>query len=201
MSSSTLLAPMRNKSGASHFSAQLLFHDRQVFERLLGGADAARGFESDGGAGFFRVLANSSRHHQGGRQGGVHRFLSGGSLDEVGAGHHGDEAGAGDVVEIVQIASTEDDFHQFVPARCSKRRDLVIKRLPSPLHGVFALDDHIDFIGAGLDGAMNLRDALFHGREALGKIRGHRGDLDSRAVEFVQGRFYERVIDADRGDL
>ena len=44
---------------------------------------------------------------------------------------------------------------------------------------------------------VNLVDALFERREALGKIRGNGGHLDLSALQFAQRRLNELVVDAD----
>src|SRR5260370_27129799 len=86
---------------------RLVQHD-EVGDRLLGGADAARGLEPDGPARFTNEVADRLHHHQarGQGRGGLH--LAGGRLDEVGARGHGEDARAPDVVVRAELAGLED---------------------------------------------------------------------------------------------
>src|ERR1700676_101314 len=90
--------------------AQFFFHQDQPFKRLFGGANAAGGFESYGHAGGLGVFADGAGHDETDGQNRVHGFLAGGSLDEVGASHHGDETGAGDIAKSEQIAGAKNYF-------------------------------------------------------------------------------------------
>src|ERR1700739_2309178 len=56
--------------------AKLFLDQRQPLQRLLGGTNPAGGFEADGHAGFFGVLANGPGPHQSDRQRGIHGFFS-----------------------------------------------------------------------------------------------------------------------------
>jgi hypothetical protein len=96
--------------------AEFVLHHREVNERVLGLGDAAGGFvaDLDAGAGF--ILADRPDHCQRHRQGRVHRFFAGRGLDEIGSGHHADQAGAGDVAQSAKLARREDRFHMRVAA-------------------------------------------------------------------------------------
>ena len=85
----------------------------------------------------------------------------------------------------------ENHLHQPGRAGRFERGHFVVERLPVAFEHVRALDDHVDFVRAGFDRAVNLRDALLQRREAFRKIGGNRRHLDSRALQFVQRRLNE----------
>ena len=76
------------------------------------------------------VIANRSRHHDRRGNGGVYSFLAGGSFDEIGAGHHGHDAGARDIFKRLQFAGCQNHFHQLRLAGRLERGDFVVERLP-----------------------------------------------------------------------
>jgi hypothetical protein len=78
-------------------------------------------------------------------------LLAGGRLDEIGAGHHADEAGARDVRERGQLADTEDGLEVRGPARVAEGAHLVVERGPVAGEHVRARDHHVDLRGAGID--------------------------------------------------
>ena len=181
--------------------AQFVFHQREPFERLLCGANAASGFEAYGEAGLQCVFADSAGHYQTYGKSGVDGFFAGGGFDEVCAGHHGDDASAGDVAKSKEIAGAEDDFHVRGAACVFESSDLVVEGLPFCGEDVSACDDYVDFIGAGLDRSADFLDALGEGREAGGESSGDGGDSNAAAFEGAARGFYEDMIDADGGDF
>ena len=62
------LAPMRNRSGCIHVEAELLLHQDEPGERVLGRAQAARRLEADVDAGALAIIAQRPHHHQAHRQ-------------------------------------------------------------------------------------------------------------------------------------
>src|SRR6266513_3759838 len=106
--------------------AQLFLHQDQPVERLLGLANPARRLEPDGMSGALVVVADLSRHDHADGEGSVHGFLACGRLDEVGAGHHGDLAGARHSHERRQVAGAEDHLHVGWAARLPEGPHLVI---------------------------------------------------------------------------
>src|SRR3989475_1915102 len=82
--------PQPEPCGAEPLVAQFFLHEDEPLQRPLGAADPTRRLESDGVARLLEVLPDLARHHDADGQGGVHGFLAGGCLDEVGARHHGD---------------------------------------------------------------------------------------------------------------
>src|SRR5581483_5026746 len=152
-------------------------------------------------AGAFGVLADGTDHDPRNREGGVDGFLAGLGLDEVRAGHHGDDGGAGYVAEGEQVAGAEDGFHVGGPAGFLEGGDLVVEGVPLAVEDVGAGDDDIDLAGAGFDGAADLLDARFERREPGGEAGGDGGDRDSGAFESLDGGFDEEVVDADGADV
>src|SRR5581483_7155322 len=147
-------------------------------------------------AGAFGVLADGTDHDPRNREGGVDGFLAGLGLDEVRAGHHGDDGGAGYVAEGEQVAGAEDGFHVGGPAGFLEGGDLVVEGVPLAVEDVGAGDDDIDLAGAGFDGAADLLDARFERREPGGEAGGDGGDRDSGAFESLDGGFDEEALDA-----
>src|SRR5205807_3768098 len=128
--------------------AQLLFHEDEPVERLLRFADPARRLEPDGVAGALMVIADLPRHHHADREGGVHRLLARGRLDEVRARHHRDLAGARHVRQRREVAGAEDHLHVRLAARVPKGPNLVVQRLPVSGERMGSGDDHVDLAGA-----------------------------------------------------
>src|SRR5713101_1266302 len=110
--------------------AELFLHQDEPVERLFGLADPARRLEPDGVTGALVVVADLPRHDHAYGKGRVHGFLAGGRLDEVGAGHHGDLAGARHVHERREVAGAEDHLHVGVAACLPESAHLVVQRLP-----------------------------------------------------------------------
>ena len=132
---------------------------------------------------------------------GVGRLFAGGCFDEVGARHHGDEAGAGHVAQGQQIAGAQNDFHVRWAAGLLERGDLIVEFLPSSAEDVSPGDDDVDLVRSGLDRAANFGDALGHRRKASGKSRGNGRHSNAAAFERPRRRFDKAVIDANRRDL
>ena len=110
MSASMPLAPKRKRSDFSQQGPSSSFIRASHSRRLLGCADAASGFEAYGVACLVGVFADGAGHYYANWKSGVYWFFAGGGFDEVGAGHHGDYAGAGYVAQGEEVAGAEDDF-------------------------------------------------------------------------------------------
>src|SRR5437660_7782661 len=178
--------------------AQLFFHQNEPVERLLRFSDPARRLEPDGVAGALMVIADLPRHHHADREGGVHRLLAGGRLDEVRARHHRDLAGARHVRERREVAGAEDHLHVRLAARVPKGANLVVQRLPVPGERMGSSDDHVDLAGARGHRRFDLVQPLGQGIEPRRKPGRHRGDGDAGALEGFDGCRDERVIHAHR---
>src|SRR6267378_477874 len=177
---------------------QLFLHQDEPVERLFGLADPARRLEPDGVTGALVVVADLPRHDHADGEGRVHRFFAGGRLDEVGAGHHGDLAGARHVHERREVARAEDDLHVGVAACLPESAHLVVQRLPRAGQGVRARDHHVDLLRTRGDRRPDLLDALRQGVEARGESRRHRGYGNPRALQSLDGERDEGVVDAHR---
>src|SRR5213076_1270002 len=157
--------------------AQLLLHEDEPVERLLRLADPARRLEPDGVAGVLMVIADLPRHHHADREGGVHRLLAGGRLDEVRARHHRDLAGARHVRERREVAGAEDHLHVRLAARFSKLPNLFVQRIPVSGERMRPGDHHVDLPRSGCHRCANLVNPLGQGiepRREPGRDRGHR---------------------------
>ena len=77
--------------------------------------------------------------------------LAGRGLDEVGAGGHGQDRGATDVVERLELAGLEDHLEVRLAAGLLDRDDLVEDRAVVAGQEGAAVDDHVDLVGARLD--------------------------------------------------
>ena len=143
----------------------------------------------------------AARHHKADRQRRVGRLFAGGSLDKIGAGHHGDHAGAGDIAQCKQIAGTENHFHMGPAAGLSEGGDFIVKSLPFTAEDVSPRDDDVNIVSPGFDRTANFGDAFGQWREPGGKSSGDCGYPDAAAFERTHRGFNEGVIDADGGDL
>src|SRR5437870_5589747 len=68
-------------------------------------------YETGMAVGLMSILTYGSRHYQSDRQSCVRCLLAGRRLNEVSAGHHGDEAGTTHVSQRQQISGAENDLH------------------------------------------------------------------------------------------
>ena len=144
-----------------------------------------------------RYVADRARHHEAHRQRGVYALLAGGRLDEVGARHHADQAGARHVAQGAQLAGRENRLDVRVAARLAHRAHLIVERRPVLGEHVGAGDDDVDLLGAGGHGCVNLADALLERRKTGGKAGGYRRHRNPRAFERIERGLDEGVVDAD----
>ena len=87
------------------------------------------------------------------------------------------------------------------PQALRKALDLVVERLPVAVEHHLALDDDVDFLGAGGDRFLDLAQLGIERREAVREGRRDGGDRNAGALERLHRGRDERVIDADRGRL
>ncbi len=183
MSANMPLAPMRKSSAFSHGAPSSSFinasHSSDCFAVRI-------------------VFANRTRHHQAHRQRGVDSFFSRRRFDEIGAGHHGYDAGPRNVAQREQVAASQNHFHVRVAAGGFECGDFVVQRLPAPAENVRAGDDHVNFVRARLHGAPDFRHALVERRKSRGKSRRNRGDFDPASLQRAKGCLHESVINAYR---
>ena len=131
MSASSALAPKRKRSGRSQRSPSSSFISASQSSASLAVRMPPAGLKPDPVAGALAVVADRARHHEPDRQRGVDALLAGGGLDEVGARHHADQAGARDVAQRAQLAGGEDGLDVRVAARLAEGAHLVVQRLAS----------------------------------------------------------------------
>ena len=136
--------------------AEFVFHQGEVDQRVLGLGDAACGFVADLEAGAVLVVADGADHGEGDGEGGVDAFLAGRGLDEIGPGHHADEAGAGDVAQGAKFAGGEDGLDVGLAAGFAHVAHFVVERLPVLGQDVAAGDDDVDLPRAGADAFADL---------------------------------------------
>src|SRR6266849_10088873 len=179
--------------------AKLLFHQRQPFHRLLGRADAAGRFETDGHPGLVGILADGAGHHQADRQRGVNRFLARRSLDEIRSGHHGDHARACHVAKREQVAGPEDHLHVGGAAGALERCDFAVEGLPFSATNMRSRADHVNLRRAGFRRAADFRDAFREGRKTRREPRRNSSNSYAAALQSAQRRLHESVIDANGG--
>ena len=181
--------------------AELLLHQDEPGERVLGAAHPARRLEADLEAGALAIVAQRPHHDEAHRQGGVDVFLAGRGLDEIGARLHRDHAGGVDVAQGLEVAGGEDGLQVGRAAGLAHRGDLVVERAPFAVEHMGAGDDDVDFAGALADRVSDLGEPLLERRQAGGKAGGDRGDGNSRSRQGLDGRRDHGGIDADRADL
>src|SRR5687767_5611895 len=85
--------------GAHPVGAKLFFHQDEPIKGLPGGAYATSGLEPYFVSCPIEVFTDSAYHYCADRQGGVGRLLACGGLDEVGTGHHADDARLVDIAQ------------------------------------------------------------------------------------------------------
>jgi hypothetical protein len=162
--------------------------------------DTAGRFHADADPGGEEEFSDGVEHDERDRQRGGGADLAGGGLDEVSARLHGNHARGANVVVSDQLACFEDDLEMDVAAKLFHRRNLIMDL------GVFttqergAVDDHVDFIGAGTESDARVFEFGFQRGLPARKIGGHRGNLDRRAAQEGFGRRDEVRIHADRRD-
>ena len=155
--------------------AELLLHEGQIGEGVLGLGDSARGFVADPETRLLMVLPDLADHGQAHGQGGVDAFLSGGSLDEVGPGHHADEGGPGDVPEGAQFARCEDGLDVGLSTGFAEGLHLVVEGLPVLGEHVAPGDDDIDLPGSRPHRFPDLGEAQRVGGQSCGEPGRDRG--------------------------
>ena len=145
-------------------------------------------------------VADGLEHHERDREGGGGGDLAGRGLDEVGAGQHGQPRRPADVVVGGQLAGLEDDLEVGVAAGRPGGDDLVVDVEVAAGQEGAAVDDHVDLVGAGLDGGPGVGQLDVERRPARGEGGGDRGDVDAGAGQRLDRHRHEVAVDADGGD-
>jgi hypothetical protein len=178
---------------------QLLLHEDQPGEGVLGGANAAGGLEAHLHASALPVGPDGPDHGDPDGERGVDGLLAGGRLHEIGAGHHADQAGLVDVSEASELTGGEDGLDVGVAAGVPEGAYLVVERLPIAQEHVGARDDDVDLAGARLDRCPDLGQPLLEGVQARRKARRDRCDRDRRSPQRRHGGLHHGVVHADGG--
>src|SRR6266849_1273467 len=133
-------------------SERLVQHN-EVGDRLLGGADTARGLDADRAPGLAHEVADRLHHHQahGQGRGGLH--LAGGRLDEVGARGHREDARPAHVVVRAELTRLEDHLEVRGPACLLDGDDLLVDLLVVAGEKRAAVDHHVHLVRARREGA------------------------------------------------
>src|SRR6266478_2104798 len=82
------------------------------------------------------------------------------------------------------------------PAGIFEHGNLIIEGLPRSTEYMGAGDDHVDFVGAGLDGAPDFGDSFGERRKSGRESRRDRGHVNSASFDSTARRLDESVIDA-----
>src|SRR5216683_3073750 len=179
-------------------SERLVQHN-EVGDRLLGGADTARGLDADRAPGLAHEVADRLHHHQahGQGRGGLH--LAGGRLDEVGARGHREDARPAHVVVRAELTRLEDHLEVRGPACLLDGDDLLVDLLVVAGEKRAAVDHHVHLVRARRDRVLDLGN--LHRGEALPgrERRGHGGHAHRAAAKVQLGVRYARRVDADGG--
>src|SRR6478735_5801527 len=184
-------------------AADLVDH-HEVLDGVLGGLDAAGGLDADHLPGLVAEVADRLEHDQGDREGGCGLHLAGGGLDEVAARHHREPARAPDVVVGLQLTGLEDHLEVGAGAvgpgaRLLDLGDLLVDVEVAPGEERAAVDDHVDLVGAGLDGVAGVGELDVHRRATTRERGGDRGHVDAAVAEGLLGRGDHVGVDADGG--
>ncbi len=123
----------------------------------------------------------------------------------IGHGADGQVAGAAYVVERFQLTGLKNHLQVRGSPVLTRTgllgvRDLVGDFVVAPREERAAVDDHVDLISPGGDGAPNVLEPNFERILAAGEAGGDGGDFDRAFQEVVLADFNERRVDADRGD-
>src|SRR4029078_8062579 len=101
--------------------------------------------------------------------------------DEVGAGGHGEDAGAAHAVVGAELAGLEDDLEVARAARFFDGDDFLVDLFVVAGEEGAAVDDHVDLVGAGFDGLPRLGDLDRGEALAGGEGGGDRRDAGGAA--------------------
>src|SRR5881396_1575293 len=186
------------QSGPQPPVAELFLHQDEPVERLLRLADPARWLDADGVSGALVVVADLPRHDHADGEGRIHGFFAGGRLDEIGAGHHGDLAGARHVHERRQVAGAEDHLHVGAAAGLPEGADFVVQGLPGSGQRVRARDHDVDLLRPRGDRRLDLLDPLGQGVQPRRESRRDGGHGDPGALQCLDSDGDAGVVDAYR---
>lgn len=181
--------------------AEFVFHQHEVFGGVFGGADASGGFEADADAGSLVVFADEAEHHEGVGEGGVDGLFAGRGFDEVGAGHHADGGGSGDIGVGAEFAGGEDRFDVGFAAGFAELFHLLVEGFPIAAEDVGSGDDDVDFFGSVGYRGFDFFELEGLGVEASGESGGDGGDGNVGAFEILDGFGDVAVVDADGSDV
>src|SRR6266404_3246105 len=82
------------------------------------------------------------------------------------------------------------------PAGILEHGNLIVERLPFSTEHMSAGNDHVDLVGAGLDGTPDLRDSLGKRRKSGRESRRDRGYVNPASFDSAARRFDERMVHA-----
>src|SRR6266481_1909226 len=83
------------------------------------------------------------------------------------------------------------------PAGILEHGNLVVERLPFSTEHMSAGNDHVDLVGASLDGTPDLRDSLGKRRKSGRESRRDRGYVNPASFDSAARRFDERMVNAN----
>ena len=186
MSPSSVLAPMRNRSGRSQSSPSSSFIRTSQSSDCLAVRMPPGRLEAHIVAGALAVLADRAHHDR--LTGSVaFRLFAGGGLDEVGAGHHADQAGPGHIAQRAEFAGGQDRLQVRLAAGRAERADLVVERAPVAGERMAAGDDDVDLLRAGRHRGLDLLHAQLEGVEPGGEAGRDGRDRDTGAAQRLDG--------------
>ena len=157
------------------------------------------GLTPDLGAGEVAPVAHGLEHDERDGQGGRRLDLAGGRLDEVAAGEHREVGRAADVVVGDELAGLHDDLEVGGAAGGLDLGDLVEDREVVAREERPAVDDHVDLVGAGLDGVAGVGELDRHARAARREGGRDGRDVDAAVAEGRLRGGDHVAVDADRG--
>eukprot|EP00053_Salpingoeca_punica_P008521 m.76408 g.76408 ORF g.76408 m.76408 type:complete len:368 (+) comp14635_c0_seq2:80-1183(+) len=187
--------------GVRPLVAELLFHQSEPDEGVLGLADAAGRLEADLVTCPLVVVADGADHCQSNLKGGVHTLLAGGGLDCVGARHHADEAGLVNVCQRPALARGQNRLELSLTARLTHLLRLLIQRLPVAVQDVWPGDDNVNLLGASLHGHVDLSETLLHGGLTSREASSDRGHGNAGALQEAHSLGHTRRVHAHSADL
>ena len=90
--------------------------------------------------------------------------------------------------EDPRVATVVGVLEAYARGDLAHHRHLVSDAIERVLEDEPPVDDHVDLVGTGVDGAADVEQAGVEGRRPCRKVSGHRGHLDVRAFEVPLGR-------------
>src|SRR5882762_1453224 len=87
------------------------------------------------------------------------------------------------------------------PAGILEHSNLIVERLPLSTEHMSAGDDHVDFVGAGLDGSPDFGDSFGQRRKSGRESRRDRGNMNPASFDSAARRFDERMVDTNSRHL